>query len=462
MTHHSLHGGDPSVLRRLNSAATLRALRDGGESTLSGLAGRVGLSRPTTEGALGELIDRGLVAEDAPRPGAGLGRPARRYRFRAEAGHALGIDIDAHRVRLVVADLTGGVAGGHRADLDVQAPPRERIAAVRAAVKACLGATGVERRSLWAVAAGTPGVVAPDGTVASCTVVPGWEGVHLARELGRSFSCPVLVENDANLAAMAERWRGAARDVDDVVCVHAGLDLHTGTGALIGGRLHRGRWGAAGEIGMLPEMGLRDTTAALITGTDVGPEAASAALAELTSAAGSMPDGGSPGGTPAGKDPLGDGGPLGGDSAGPSLDHAGRVLEAAGWGAAEAKAVVERLAARMARGVAAMALALDPEMIVVGGPLVRAGDLLVSELRRRVEPLCLSPVRIVASELGDESVGLGAVRLALDRIDEDLFRVDRPSDHSGPPGPGASDSLESGEATPPSPPTWTTPTATPH
>ncbi|MFG2088139.1 ROK family protein [Spirillospora sp. NPDC048824] len=415
MTHHSLHGGDPSVLRRLNAAATLRALRDGGEGTLSELAGRVGLSRPTTEGVLGELIDRGLVAEDAPRPGAGLGRPARRYRFRAEAGHALGIDIDAHRVRLVVADLAGGVAGGHRAGLDVQAPPGERIAAVRAAVKECLAATGVERRSLWAVAAGTPGVVAPDGTVASCTVVPGWQGVHLARELGRSFSCPVLVGNDANLAAMAERWRGAARDVDDVVCVHAGL--HTGTGVLIGGRLHRGRRGAAGEIGMLPEMGLRDTTAALITGTDAGPEAASAALAELTSAAGNWP---------------GDGASAGGGPAGPGLDHAERVLEAAGWGAAESKAVVERLAARMARGVAAMALALDPEMIVVGGPLVRAGDLLVSELRRRVEPLCLSPVRIVASELGDESVGLGAVRLALDRIDEDLFRVDRPSDPSDP------------------------------
>ncbi|WP_243722677.1 ROK family transcriptional regulator [Actinomadura sp. 7K507] len=387
MTQHSLHGGDPSVLRRLNAAAVLRALRDGGECTLSELAGRVGLSRPTTEGVLGELTDRGLAAEDAPRPGAGLGRPARRYRFRAEAGYALGIDIDAHRVRIVVTDLTGQVTGGHHAGLDVQAPPAERIAAVRAAVKACLTVTGVERRSLWAVAAGTPGVVAPDGTVTSCTVVPGWEGVHLARELGRSFPCPVLVENDANLAAMAERWRGAARDVDDVVCVHAGL--HTGTGALIGGRLHRGRRGAAGEIGMLPEMGLRDTTAALITGTNISPQEASAALAELTSAS--------------------------------------------------RAAVVERLAARMARGVAAMALALDPEVIVVGGPLVRAGDPLVSALRRQVEPLCLSPVRIEASELGDESVALGAVRLALDRIDEDLFRVDRPA------GPAASGLPESGE-----------------
>ncbi|WP_218003690.1 ROK family transcriptional regulator [Actinomadura latina] len=372
MSPHPLHGGDPSVLRRLNSAATLRALRDGGEATLSELAGRVGLSRPTTEGVLGELIRRGLVAESAPRPGAGIGRPARRYRFRAEAGHALGIDVDAHRVRLLVADLTGEVVGGHSAALDVEAPPGERIAAVRAAVRACLGAVRIPRRSLWAVGAGTPGVVAPDGTVTSCTAVPGWEGVRLARELGRSFPCPVLAENDANLAAMAERWRGAARDADDVVCVYAAL--HTGTGALIGGRLHRGRGGAAGEIGMLPELGLRDTAAAL------------AGEASLAAAA--------------------------------------RVLDAAAGGDAEAKALVNALAARMARGVAAMALALDPEMIIIGGPLVRFGGPLVAELRRRVRPLCLAPVRIEGSQLGDESVGFGAVRLALDRIDEDLFRLD--------------------------------------
>ncbi|MEU9874153.1 ROK family transcriptional regulator [Actinomadura sp. NPDC048021] len=381
MPHHSLHGGDPSVLRRLNSAATLRALRDGGEATLSELARRVGLSRPTTEGVLGELIDRGLAAEDAPRPGGGLGRPARRYRFRAEAGHALGVDVDAHRVRLLLADLSGEVVGGHRAGLPGGAEPGERIAAVRAAVRACLAGAGVDRRSLRAVAVGTPGVVAPDGTITSCTVVPGWEGVHLARELGRSFSCPVLVENDANLAAMAERWRGAARDADDVVCVYAAL--HTGMGAIIGGRLHRGRWGAAGEIGMLDELGLRDTAASLV------------------------PDAGS--------------GPL-------LVEEAERVLDAAGRGSAEARDRVERLAARMARGVAAMALALDPETIVVGGPLAGAGAPLVAALRERVAPLSLSPVRIEGSELGDESVALGAVRLALDRIDEDLFRLAPPSD----------------------------------
>ncbi|WP_262402592.1 hypothetical protein [Actinomadura sp. CNU-125] len=78
----------------------------------------------------------------------------------------------------------------------------------------------------------------------------------------------------------------------------------------------------------------------------------------------------------------------------------------------------------MARGVAAMALALDPDTIVVGGPLVRPGDPLVAELAAAVRPLCLRPVRIEPSPLGDEAVRLGAVRLALDRIDDDLFSLD--------------------------------------
>ncbi|MFC5748544.1 ROK family transcriptional regulator [Actinomadura rugatobispora] len=374
----ALHGGDPSVLRRLNSAATLRALRAGGEPTLSELARQVGLSRPTTEGVIAELTDRGLVTEVAPRTGTGLGRPARRYRFRADAGHALGLDIDAHWVQIFLADLNGEVVGSHRAGLDVDWEPAERLAAVRAAIKTCLAGAGVERSALWAVAAGTPGVVAPDGSVAFCTVVPGWQGLHLSRELGRSFSCPVYVENDANLAAMAERWRGIAEDVDDVICVLAGL--HTGVGAVIDGRLHRGRWGAAGEIGMLPELGLRDTMATL-TGAPIG-------------------------------------------RSGPGEAEAEAVLAAAQRDDPEAVALVERLAGRMSRGIAAMALAIDPEMIVVGGAMTRAGDRLIDELRRRVRPLCLSAPRIEASRLGDEAVGLGAVRLALDRIDDNLFRID--------------------------------------
>jgi predicted NBD/HSP70 family sugar kinase len=365
------------VLRRLNLVATLRALRTAAEPSLSELANTVGLSRPTIEQVVADLLARGLVDEVAPPAGKRRGRPARHFRFRAEAGYALGIEIEGNRTLLFVADLDGTVAGGHRADISIDASPRERLAAVRAAAKVCLAEAGLDRSQLWAVAVGTPGVIDPGGRVAFCTVVPGWQGVDLARRLGRSFPCPVLVENDANLAAVAEHWRGVARGVDDVVYVLAGL--HAGVGAIIGGRLHRGRWGAAGEVGVLPELGLRDTTAAL----------------------------------------AGHGHP-----AGIAERRAAEVLAAAQAGDRVARARVAALATRMARGVAAMALALDPETIVVGGALTLGGGVLVDALRGQVQPLGLSAARVEASTLGDEAVALGAVRAALDRIEQELYRID--------------------------------------
>ncbi|MCZ9339222.1 ROK family protein, partial [Streptomyces sp. TRM76130] len=103
---------------------------------------------------------------------------------------------------------------------------------LRGAVAELLRRAGVARGSLRAVGAATPGIVEADGTVRLGTALPGWTGLRLGERLSRSFSCPVLVENDANAAAVAEHWQGAATDADDVVFVLAGLS--PGAGALIG------------------------------------------------------------------------------------------------------------------------------------------------------------------------------------------------------------------------------------
>src|SRR5918996_1827167 len=102
-----------------------------------------------------------------------------------------------------------------------------------------------------AVAVGTPGVVDPaSGRIALAPQLPGWEGLELRQELGRSFRCPVLVENEVRLSVLAERWQGAAQGIDDAVYIQIGVGI--GGGILIGGELYRGADGAAGEIGYLP------------------------------------------------------------------------------------------------------------------------------------------------------------------------------------------------------------------
>lgn len=375
-----LTGGDPSLLRRINSAVVLRALRAAESPTLTDLTRVTGLSRPTVEGVVEGLMGAGLVVEaDAEEGARRQGRPARRFRFRAEAGHLLGVEIGSHRIAVLLSGLDGRVIGAGTKDVAETASADERLERVRAAVADLLRRAGVPRDSLRAVGVGSPGIVEADGTVRLGTALPGWTGLPLGERLRRSFRCPVRVENDANAAAVAEHWKGAARDTDDMVFVMAGLS--PGAGSLIGGRLHRGFGGAAGEIGALHLLGREATPERLLSTTG---------------------------------EPL------------HPLDEpaVAEVFAMARRGDERAVAAVERFLQRLVHDVAALVLAMDPELVVVGG--WAAGlDGVLDPLRRELERYCLRPPRVALSLLGEAAVATGALRLALDHVEEELFAVEK-------------------------------------
>ncbi|MGW7367871.1 ROK family protein [Streptomyces sp. NPDC054841] len=375
-----LTGGDPSLLRRINSAVVLHALRGADSPTLTDLTRITGLSRPTVEGVLEGLIGSGLVVETGPEEGETRrqGRPARRFRFRAEAGHLLGVEIGPHRVAALLSGLDGRIIGAGSREVDEAAPADERLERVRTVVADVLRRTGVARSSLRAVGVGTPGIVEADGTVRLGTALPGWTGLALGERLRRSFRCPVLVENDANAAAVAEHWKGTATDSDDIVFVLAGLS--PGAGSLIGGRLHRGYGGAAGEIGALHLLGREVTPETLLSTT--------------------------------------------GEPLHPLDEQAvARVFAHARQGDERARAALDRFIQRLVHDVAALVLALDPELVVIGG--WAAGlDGVLDPLRDELSRYCLRPPRVALSMLGEAAVATGALRLALDHVEEQLFAVE--------------------------------------
>ncbi|MDT0548931.1 MULTISPECIES: ROK family protein [Streptomyces] len=402
-----LTGGDPSLLRRINSAVVLHALRAAtvspegrdpgagadadraperapdaapGCATLTDLTRVTGLSRPTVEGVVEGLIADGLVVE-MPAEEGGVrrqGRPARRFRFRAEAGHLLGVEIGAHRVAALLSDLDGRPLGSTVREVSEKASADERLERVRGAVADLLRRAGVSRHSLRAVGVGSPGVVEADGTVHLGTALPGWTGLRLGERLRRSFRCPVLVENDANAAAVAEHWKGAAVGSDDVVFVLAGLS--PGAGSLIGGRLHRGFGGAAGEIGALHLLG-REATPEEVLSTTGEP-----------------------------LNPLDEG-------------QVARVFALARSGDTRARAAVDRFIRRLVHDVGALVLALDPEVVVVGG-WATGLDGVLDPLRDELARWCLRPPQVAQSLLGEAAVVTGALRLALDHVEEELFAVE--------------------------------------
>ncbi|SCK13485.1 ROK family transcriptional regulator [Streptomyces sp. WMMB 322] len=419
-----MRGHDLAALRRLNTIAVLRFLRSQGPGrpqSLSQLAAATGLSRPTVDQVVEELTAQGWLTE-ASDPSAGRsGRPARRFRFRGEAGRVVGVDIGLHKVVLLLSDLAGDVTASHREEMDPEMGGAERLAFLRARIERFLDDQKVPQEELWALCVGVPGVVGESGRITS-VIVPEWSDFELARRLGESFPCRILAENDVNLATLAEHWQGAAQLADDVVCLLIGH--RSSCGVMLGGRLHRGHRGWAGELGLHRRLGLAEAheelswrgerplaTSAPEAAATSAPEAVGVSAPEAVEVSPPEAVGVSP------------------PEAGEGSDIAA-LARAAGEGNPEALDVLDRYAARLAPGIGALLLAVDPELVVLSGGMTPVGEALTPLLTRHLRDVALDvPLhvpRIAVSTLGEQGVALGAVRKALDSVEALL------SDATGP------------------------------
>ena len=394
------------MLRWLNAAAVLTALRGAGSARVADLVARTSLTRPTVTQALVALERAGWAEmgpdEPARMAARRMGRPAQQVRFRSEAGHVLGIDIGPHKILAAVADLAGTVLAQCRREVVESTRGADLMAEVETVVDLVMAQTGLTRRSVTSVAVGTPGIVS-EGRILLSPSITGWAGIPLGRELSQSFACPVLVDNDVNLAVLAERWRGVQEPVNTLVFVHWGARL--GAGLMIGGRLHRGATAAAGEIGFVD---VADVPTPRPGAHGLGPlesDVGTAAIARLAQQA-----------VRRRKTPL-----RAMLAASPDPLDVSPVFRCATDGDAVALAVVDEIAARFARGLAPLFLLLDPDLVVIGGGVSLGGRVLLDAVERHLRVRTLVAPPLVLSSLGDTSVALGAVRLALDDVEERLF-----------------------------------------
>lgn len=393
--------GSPGLLRRLNSAAVLHAVREDGPASRAAIARATGLSKPTVNAAVELLLEQGYLTEDHELASpSGPGRRPRLLRFASGLGHVLGIDIGANKVLVLAADLAGQVLASERRKTGAR-KPTALLALVEDAAADALEAAGIPAGSLKAVGVGTPGVVDPvSGRVTLAPQLAGWEGIELGARLEPAFGCPVVVDNEVRLSLLAERWRGAAQEIDDAFFVQIGIGI--GGGVLFGGEVYRGAGGAAGEIGYLPLFDGEEPRDGL------GPfehAAGGTAFARLARRA-------ADGRTTALVELAG------GD---PAAIDAETVFAAAAAGDAVASEVLDDLLDRLARGIAAAIVVLDPATVIVGGGISRAGERLRAPLEEKIHALVPVSPRVILSQLGDEAVALGGVRLALQTVEHALF-----------------------------------------
>ena len=383
--------GTPSLLRELNDRFALELLLNGGPMTRAQLGEHTGLSKVTASQLLARLEERGLVAVAGEQAG-GRGPNAALYAVVPSSAYVAGLHVEQDEISAGVADVTGTVV----TQISVNpADAEDPVPLVRGAVMAACESAGVAPEALRAFVIGTPGVLDPrTGDPRFAVNLPAWhEGVleALRNDLGR----PVTLENDVNLAAMAERSVGAAIGVDDFVLVWIGVGL--GLATILGGRLHRGVGGAAGEIGYLPVPGVplpEDIT-----------HPATGAFQRLVGAQAVLP--------------------LAADFGFAAPTAAAAVAAAAAAAEAQEARGIDflcELAVRVATGVAAISVVLDPGLVVLGGDVGRAGGTeLADRVAADVGRFCLARPQVVPTAVVGNPVLRGAILAAVDQARTELL-----------------------------------------
>ncbi|MGN9760070.1 ROK family protein [Streptomyces sp. SD31] len=370
-------GMNQSAVRRVNTSVILRALAvSAGPVTLAELAEQVGLSRRTIELIMDSLVDAGWVSELDRVPTSGCaGRPARRYELRADHALLAAVRITTLDVSAVVADVRGRIVGRAHRPLRAYQDPQATLDDAAALVLEALDDAGGSADRLRAGAIASGGAIDDYGVVRRLVHTTWWEGVHLPEELGRRIRMPWFADNDTNLGALAERWRGVAGDHDNVVW--AMLGNRTGLGILIRGEVHRGLDGAAGEIVeavSLPAGSVEDRPVAGLTSPE--PERRRVALSRF---------------------------------------------DAARAGDTTALAEVGEFVENIASILTTLSWTVAPSLIVLGGGLEDAADVLLPRVRETMRGARTPAVELRATALGSDAPLIGAVKLALDHMDTELF-----------------------------------------
>lgn len=377
------HASSLERLRESNRRAITSLLAMEGPKSRADLVRGTGLSRTTVSSLVGELIGTGQVVETADRGQphkGGSGRPPLLVALAAPGGGVAGVDIGHRHVRVAVADRRGVVLAEQTEPMDVDEDGVATLDRVARLVEQLATDT------LVGVGMCVPAPLDRRSARVRTGILPGWRELSPSEELRRRLGVPVFADNDANLGALAELGHGAARGATDVVYVKVASGL--GAGIVLGGRLHRGATGIAGELGHVQvgedgqvcRCGNRGCLETLVS----APR-----LLELLQ--------------PAYDEPL-------------SVE---RMLELDASGDAGVRRVLSDAGRAVGRALADLCNNLNPELVVVGGSLGASASLdeaIRGSVERYAQPDTAAALRVVPGSLGDRAEVVGAVSLAIARV----------------------------------------------
>ena len=370
------------------SAGEIFALiRDSVATTRSDIRRVTGLSRSAVAARVAELTDRGLVVERQEGLSTG-GRPPTLLAFNEDAGVVLAAAIGRSRTHLAVCNLAGRMLAVTDIDEHVGVGPDELMPQLVKQLESLISDSGLEPSAVLGVGVSLPGTVDQQrGCSLDSPIMTGWDGVPLAPYFHELTGAPVLVDNDANVMALAER-HGEFRGLDDLIL----LKLSTGLGAgiICGGTLQRGAVGAAGEFGH------NKTAAALGVACRCGDTGCLESVASGWALVRTLRE------------------------QGHDVSHVRDVVDLANRGDAEARRLIRESGRQVGEVVAPLVNLLNPGVVVIGGDMMGAYDLLVAGLREALygnaTAMATRTLQVVPATHGERSSVMGSAALILDTI----------------------------------------------
>jgi glucokinase-like ROK family protein len=383
-------------------AALLSVLRWDGSVSRQEMIRQTGLSRAVVAQRVSQLMSKGLLDDGEAGRSTG-GRPPRHIRFRASAGYLLVADIGATSIDVAVTDLASNLLAHHAEAADIALGPELILGRLEKLFEMVCGEAGHIPGRLWGIGIGVPGPVEfATGRPVSPPIMPGWDGYPIRQRFSDHYRVPVWVDNDANLMALGEGRFGVARGHDNVVFIKIGTGI--GAGLISDGLPHRGSHGSAGDVGHIQVAEDRNVVCrcgnvgcleALAGGAALAREAERRArngssqwLAEVLERTGTL--------------------------------TAEDVAEAARRGDTTSVELLQMSGRLIGRMLATLVNFFNPSLIVVGGGVAGAGDVLLAAIREvvygRSLPLATRDLLIKRSSLSSVAGVTGASAMVLDEL----------------------------------------------
>jgi predicted NBD/HSP70 family sugar kinase/biotin operon repressor len=384
-------GHSLAQLRRSNLRAITALLGSGGPQSRADLARGSGLSRTTVSSLVTELLDTGVVVETEDRGTpykGGSGRPPLLVALAIRPGGVAGVDIGHRHVRVAVSDRSATILAETEKWTDADPHGDATLDLAADLLRTTADDAGIPLGELLTVGLCVPGPIDRRSARVDQAVLPGWQQLAPAGELADRIGVPVVVDNDANLGAMAEHQHGAGRGVADLIYIK--LASGVGAGLVLGGRLHRGTTGIGGEVGHVLAREGGEVCRCGSRGC-LETEVSTRRLLDLLRPA-----------------------------YGEDLDLTD-LLRLDGAGEADVRRVLTDAGRTVGRVLAGLCTTLNPARIVVGGSLGTSATL-VAAIRDGVDhyahPEAAASCEVVSGEFGGRAELMGSLALAITRAAE--------------------------------------------